>query len=220
MSEKTATILGASGLIGSFLLDFLQRDDYYTHVRVLSRRPLSSSNPKIDVVVLDFSDETAFKKAITGSDVVFCTVGTTLKNVKGDLVAYRKVDYDIPVNAAKFCAETGCSQFLLVTSVGANAKSSNFYIQLKGAAEEAVCSQGIPCVGILRPSMLLGKRNESRPAEYLGQVLMRAFSFLIPSIWKPIDARDVAKAMLALSKKEEPGTRYYYYQDLMQAASK
>jgi hypothetical protein len=68
--------------------------------------------------------------------------------------------------------------------------------------------------------MLLGKRNESRPAEYIGQVLMRAFSFLIPSIWKPIDARDVAKAMLALSKKEEPGTRYYYYQDLMQAASK
>ncbi len=216
--QKTATVLGATGLIGGFLVEALEQDDTYAHIRVLSRRPLSFKNPKTEVIVLDFEDDKAFKAAIAGSDAVFCTVGTTLKNVKGDLLAYRKVDYDIPAHAAKFCAETGCGKFLLVTSVGANSKSSNFYIQLKGAVEEAVGSYGIPLVAILRPSMLLGKRSESRPAEYIGQVLMRAFAFLIPSVWKPIDARDVAKAMLALSKGEEPGTRFYYYRELMQAA--
>lgn len=198
---KTATIIGATGLIGSHLLDLLLKDSYYTHVRVLVRRPIERQHPNLEVRQIDFTDDCSFKSAIEGSDVVFCAVGTTNKNVKGDLTAYRKVDYDIPVSAVKFCAETGVPHFILVSAAGINSKSRNFYARLKGEVEEAVLDSGVSAVSIMRPSMLLGKRQEFRFGELIGKALMRVFSFVIPSVYKPIEAHDVAMAMVAQSKK-------------------
>lgn len=218
-SNQTAAILGATGLIGSRLLDILRSDDHFSSIRVISRRPVALAGPKTEVRVIDFENMEQFRAAIEGCDVVFCSVGTTQKKVSGDEEAYRKVDFDIPVNAARFCAETGCGQFLLVSSVGADSNSSNFYTRLKGETEEAVKSSGVRSISIFRPSILLGEREESRPSESIGKAIMTTFSFLLPSRVKPVHAADVAAAMLTAAKIGVEGFTVYKYRAIMQLKS-
>jgi uncharacterized protein YbjT (DUF2867 family) len=209
-----ATIIGATGLIGNHLLHILLKDDHFTSVRLIVRKPLSLEHQKISVAVIDFADENALKNAIAGSDAVFCAVGTTNRKVRGDKAAYRKVDYDIPVNAAKHCSATNCQRFLLVSSVGANIKSGAFYVRLKGEVEDAVRGMEIPAVSIFRPSLLLGRRVEFRFAESMAQTMMKTLSFLLPSDYKPIDARDVAGAMAAASKQNVQGFRIFHFNEM------
>jgi uncharacterized protein YbjT (DUF2867 family) len=214
MSEKTATLIGATGLIGGELLKRLLNDAYFEKVRILIRRPIAMDHPKLEKKLVDFNDADSLLIALDGSDVIFVSVGTTQKKVKGDKNAYRKVDLDIPVNIAKYGKTAGCKIFVLVSSVGANSKSNNFYLRLKGKVEDEIGKIEIESVHIMRPSMLLGKRSESRPLEKIGQPLMRAFSFLFPLRYKPIQANDVAKAMLAVSKENEKGFFVYEYREM------
>jgi uncharacterized protein YbjT (DUF2867 family) len=220
MAQKTATLVGATGLIGSQILQQLLEDPDFTIIKVLVRRPFDLTHPKVQLILLDFADEAAYQAAIAGSDVVFCSVGTTLKQVNGDMVAYRKIDYDIPVNAARFCAAMACPKFLLVSSIGANTQSRNFYLKFKGEVEEKVGSLGLPTVSIFRPSMLLGQRAEFRLGERIGQVLMRALGFLIPAQYKAIDVKTVAKAMVTVAKKDTVGVQFYTYAEMMSLTSK
>jgi uncharacterized protein YbjT (DUF2867 family) len=215
MNQKTAAVIGATGLIGSHLLTLLKEDDDFKSVRVLVRRPVAFNHPKIKIMVIDFADEAAIKVGLAGCEAVFVAVGTTQKKVKGDKIAYRKVDYDIPVNAAKFSAETGCKSFLLVSSVGADSKSGNFYLKLKGEVEDKISSMSIPSISIFRPSMLLGNRQESRPMETIAQVISKGLSFLFPSKYKPILAEDVAKVMIAACKQDKPGIRIFHFREMM-----
>ncbi|HET9824656.1 MAG TPA: NAD(P)H-binding protein [Chitinophagaceae bacterium] len=205
MSGRTATLIGATGLIGGELLNLLLKDDYFQTVRILVRRPFNLVHPRLEKKLVDFSDNDSLLVALDDSDAIFCTVGTTQKKVKGDKAAYRKVDYDIPVHAARFCKMVGCNIFVVVSSIGANSKSKNFYLKLKGEVEGAIKQAGIDSVHIIRPSMLLGDRKEFRLGEKIGNPLMRIFSFLLPAKYTPIQARDVAKAMLAASKRSEKG---------------
>jgi uncharacterized protein YbjT (DUF2867 family) len=138
--------------------------------------------------------------------------------VKGEKEAYRKVDYDIPVHAARFCKMVGCSIFVLVSAVGANSKSKNFYLELKGEVEDEVKKLQIDSVHIMRPSMLLGHRKEFRLGEKIGTPLMKAFSFLLPSKYAPIQARDVAKAMVAAGKRNEKGFFVHEYDQIKELA--
>ncbi|HEX2922116.1 MAG TPA: NAD(P)H-binding protein [Bacteroidales bacterium] len=211
---KRATVLGATGLIGSNLIKTLVNDDYYSKVRVISRRPIDYKNEKVEVIVIDFLDNAAFRTAINGSDTVFCAVGTTKKKVKGDMKEYRKVDYDIPVNAAKFCQDTHCKVFSLVSSIGADSKSKNFYLKMKGEVEDAIIAAGIRSVSVFRPSMLLGNRNEFRFFELIAQALLKPLSFLFPPNYKAVNASDVAKAMVISSRMETPGFHIYKYKDI------
>ena len=210
----TATLIGATGLIGGYLLEELLKDDYFDTVRILIRRPFELTHPKLEKKLVDFTDAENFRLALEGSNVVFCAIGTTQKKIKGDKAAYRKVDYDIPVNAARFCKMTGCEKFILVSSVGANSKSNNFYLKLKGEVEDAVKAVGLKSVYIMRPSMLLGDRKEFRLGEKIGNPVMKAISFLLPSKYKPIHGRDVAKAMLALAKTGKDGSNSYEFSDI------
>lgn len=214
MPLQTATIIGATGLIGGHLVAQLQAITSVETIRVLVRRPVNFSHPKVEIKLVDFSDEESFKLAIDGSDAVFCAVGTTQKKVKGDMAAYRRVDYDIPVKAARFCAETHCPAFSLVSSVGADSNSKNFYLRLKGEVEEKVMEFSIPHISIFRPSLLLGSRPESRPGEKVAQVLMPLFSFLMAGPfrkYKPISAGAVAAAMIQAAQKARPGKFVYEY---------
>lgn len=214
MPLKTATVIGATGLIGGQLLDLLQQDDTFGTIRALVRRPVSFPHSKVVVKLVNFDDLESLKLAIDGSDAVFCAVGTTQKKVKGNKTAYRKVDVAIPVNAARFCAETGCESFLLVSAVGANPQSRNFYLRLKGEAEKAVFEQPVKSICIFRPSILLGQRSESRPAEKAGQVLMKILSFLFVGPWQKyhaVQARQVAAAMLEAARRKVPGRQVYEY---------
>jgi len=210
----TATIIGATGLIGGYLLEELLKDNYYDTVRIIIRRPLELTHPKLEKKLVDFNDYESFRLALEGTDVVFCTIGTTQKKVKGDKAAYRKIDYDIAVHAAQYCQLNGCETFVLVSAVGANSKSSNFYLKLKGEIEDSVKAVGLKSVHIMRPSVLTGDRKEFRFAERISIGIMSGLSFLVPSKYKAIHARDVAKAMSVAAKMKKEGFTIYEYKEI------
>lgn len=212
VNHDTVAIAGASGLIGSALLPLLC--SRYKAVRVITRRPLSIDFPRVTQHVVSFADVGGLAQVLAGCRHVFCAVGTTQKKVQGNLDAYRQVDYDIPVNLAKAALEVGVQGFWLVSSVGANSRATNFYLRLKGEVEDVVGSIGLPQVGIFQPSILLGSRNENRPAEKLGQWLMQALKPLMPSRYKPIQATQVAKAMVAAALVAKPGTQVWQYKEM------
>ncbi len=214
MSHKTATIIGATGLIGSYLLQQLQESDAFDAIKVIGRRSAGYRNPKTEELVIDFENKAAFKEAIKGSDAVFCAVGTTNKKVSGNKTAYRKVDFDIPVNAARFAAETGCNTFAVVSAVGANSNSKNFYTRLKGEMEEEIQQQNIPSLLIFRPSLLLGKRDETRIGETLGKWIMKPLSFLLPSRIRPVEALVVAQAMGNAANSDLKGNHIFHYREI------
>src|SRR5690349_13785823 len=108
MSIKTVAVIGATGLIGKHLIQNLQNESSVETIKAIVRRPAQFSEAKVEEKLINFADSESFKLALEGCDAVFCAVGTTQKKVRGDKQAYRKVDYDIPVNAARFCAEIGC----------------------------------------------------------------------------------------------------------------
>ncbi len=201
----TATLVGSTGLIGSYLLEELLNDPHFDTIRILIRRPVDITHPKLEKKIVDFNDSDSLLVALSNSDVLFCSIGSTMKKVKGDREAYRKIDFDIPVKLARFCKMTDCEKFILVSSAGANSKSRNFYQRLKEETEEAVKSVGLKTVHIMRPSLLLGERKEFRMGENIGKALMTSLSFLIPEKYKAIQGKDVAKVMLALSKKNDEG---------------
>jgi uncharacterized protein YbjT (DUF2867 family) len=198
-------LIGATGLIGGELLSLLLDDDHFDKVRILIRRPFTMNHPKLERKLVDFSDADSLLVDLDESDSVFCTIGTTMKKVKGNKAAYRKIDYDIPVNIARYCKIMNCKNYILVSAVGADSGSRNFYLKLKGEVEDIIKKVGIESTYIMRPSILLGKRNEFRFGERVTIPLMKKIAFLLPSKYKPIEARDVAKAMLAAAKKHEKG---------------
>ena len=97
-----ASLIGATGLIGGYLLEELLTDPYFDTVRILIRRPIDITHPKLEKKIVDFNDSDSVLVALSNSDVVFCSIGSTMKKVKGDKYAYRKIDFDIPVNLARF----------------------------------------------------------------------------------------------------------------------
>jgi uncharacterized protein YbjT (DUF2867 family) len=195
-----AALIGATGLIGGHLLTSLLNDPLFSSVRVLLRRPLELQHPKLEKKLVDFGDTESFRLALEDCEAVFCAVGTTQKKVRGDLQAYRKVDFDIPVQAARLGKLTGCRCFIVVSSIGADPASRNFYLRLKGEMEEAVTAVGIEHLHILQPSLLLGARSESRPGERLAQWLLPLVSFLLPRKYRPVKAEKVARQMLEAAR--------------------
>lgn len=223
MSGKTATILGSTGMIGSYLLDLLLTDDYFETVRILVRSPKSKTDPKMEVKLVNYNDPESVKLALEGTDVIFCSIGTTQKNVKGDKELYRKIDFDIPLNAARWGKEAGCKKMIIVSSIGANSKSNTFYLRLKGELEDALQSVGMETIHIMQPSMLLGERVEHRRAEKIWQGVMKIISPLFingMTKYKAIHGKTVAIAMMNAAKKEGTGFFRYTYNGIQELAKK
>jgi uncharacterized protein YbjT (DUF2867 family) len=175
------------------------------------------------VKLVDFNDAESLKLALEGTDTIFSCVGTTQKNVNGDNELYRKIDFDIPLNAARFGKEAGCEKFILVSSVGANKDSRTFYLRLKGELENAIHSIGPEAVHIMQPSVLLGTRKENRGGESLLQGTMKLMSILfIGSLrkYKAIPGQTVAAAMLHAAKKDEKGFFKYTHDSIQDLAGK
>ena len=217
MFQNTVAVIGATGLVGSHIVDLLKEESACQKIRLLVRRPVEFSHPKIEIKLVNFEDYESLKSAIAGCSVVFCAVGTTQDKVKGDQLQYRKVDYDIPVSAAKACLETGGANFLLVSSVGADSKSKNFYLRLKGEVEAAAQKFAVESISIFRPSMLLGNRKEFRLGEWIGQSGMKLIAPLLAGKWKKykaIEARDVAAAMIEAAKQNKEGFTVYEYDEM------
>jgi uncharacterized protein YbjT (DUF2867 family) len=215
MNGRTAVVLGATGLIGSSLLDQLLADDTFSTVRVLVRRPISIAHAKLEVCITDFSDYEAYRENLGTGDCIFSCIGTTNADVKGDKRLYRSIDFDIPVNAARFGKEAGFTQFLLVSAIGADGRSRIFYSRLKGEVEEMIARYKFSSLHIFRPSFLMGRKQNERTGENILTNLFRIFSFLIPSKYKAINGSTVAKAMLKAAKEEKEGLHIYEYKEII-----
>ncbi|MEP7371758.1 MAG: NAD(P)H-binding protein [Chitinophagaceae bacterium] len=223
MTERTATIIGATGMIGNYLLELILNDNYFSTVRILVRRPYPRTYPKMEVKLVDFIDAESFKLALEGTDTIFSCVGTTQKNVRGDIEMYRQIDFDIPLKAARFGKEAGCEKFILVSSVGADNHSRTFYLRLKGELENAIHTLGLGAVHIMQPSVLLGERKENRTGERILQGGMKLISGLLLGTlrrYKSIHGKTVAAAMLNAAKKEEKGFFRYTYDGIKELSRK
>lgn len=218
-APRSALIAGATGLVGSLLLDRLLHEDLYRNVRAVVRRPLDQQHPKLIAVVTDFErlDENA--EAFQADDV-FCCLGTTIKKA-GSQAAFRKVDHDYVAEVACLTRAEGARRFLLVSSIGADAAASNFYLSVKGAAEKAVEACGFPELHVFRPSFLTGARQEKRPGERAGILAARLLAPLLVGglrRFRPLNARTLASAMVEAAKAGGSGRRVYRFDQIVRLA--
>lgn len=195
---KTAIILGATGLVGGCLLELLLKDDAYTTVKIFGRSSCNVLHAKIEEHLGDLFDITQFAEDFTG-DVAFCCIGTT-KAKTPDKETYKKIDYGIPVNAAKLAKKNRITVFEVISAMGADTKSSTFYNKVKGEMERDVLAVGIDKSYVFRPSLIGGDRNEKRFGERMAQLFMGIFSFLIPKKYKMIEPETIAKAMIYVAR--------------------
>lgn len=211
-----AVVLGASGLTGSALVSQLLKDDNFSELHLLVRRKLEIADPKIIQHVVDLENIAQLEKAIPQQAILFSCIGTTQKNVKGDKVAYRKIDLDIPMRVASIVKEKGGHQMVLLSSVGANPSSGNFYLGLKGEVEKKIAALNFDCLHIYRPSILVGDRKEKRVGESIGKWVMQALSFLLVGNWgnyKPAKVSAIASSMRKVILEKRKGIQYYYWKD-------
>jgi len=203
MAPKTAILFGASGLIGNYVLQELIKDDRYSQIVLFSRKLLHPGSSKVVEIITSFEDKALLENNLNG-DEIYCCLGTTIAKA-GNQPAFRKVDYDLPVAIGVAAKKKGITKMLVVSSLGAEATSSNFYLRTKGEMEQSLKSLGLLSLHFFRPSMLLGSRKESRPAETVGKIAMRALSFLFVGglrKYKAIHAYTVAKAMIAVANSK------------------
>lgn len=209
-TNKTAVIFGATGLVGSHCLRLLLESPHYSKVKVFSRREIEIQHPKLEYHIIDFDKIEEYKDDISGHDV-FCTLGTTIKKA-GSKAAFIKVDYTYVVETAKLALSNNAEQFILVTAMGADEDSVFFYNKVKGQVENEVKKLRYDSIRILRPSLLLGDRNEKRFAEKLA-IYISKFTNLITDIIAPnysaVRADQVAKAMIAAAQRPDKGIFIY-----------
>ena len=206
---KTAVIIGATGLVGKHLLDLLLDDPYYTSVVAFTRSHFFWEHPKLEYFQTDFKSIESLQNSIKGDDF-FCCVGTTRKKAR-NMQNYRYVDFEIPVTFASIAKKNGFTGIYCVSSLGADPTSHSFYLQLKGEMEQAILQMGFKKTAFLRPSLLIGKRDERRIMEDVAGKLFRFSKFLFfgkMKKYKPIRAASVAKAMIEIAKSDRKDMFY------------
>lgn len=201
MTKKTALIIGASGLIGKQLTQQLLQDKRYEKITALVRKPLDIQDDKLIQTRYDFDWPNA---DLAVGEELFCCLGTTIKKA-GSQTAFRKVDYDYIVETAKIALANGTKKIAVVSSMGADKDSTIFYNKIKGETEAALQKLNYEACYILRPSLLMGTRDELRMGELVGKLVMTVFSFAIPKKYKGIEGKQVAKAMIALMHSDKTG---------------
>lgn len=207
---KRAILVGASGSIGTSLLQQLLADDNYTEVLVLVRKELGLQHAKLKQLVLNFDEINKYAQEITG-DTVFCCLGTTKSQTPGETV-YKKIDYQYPLDVAWIAQTNGAESYHLVSAIGANKDSSIFYNRTKGEVERDLKAVPFKSICIYRPSILAGPRKEVRMGEGIMNALMRIINPLLTGRFKKyrsIKVEVVAKAMLKQSLTAEKGIFIY-----------
>jgi uncharacterized protein YbjT (DUF2867 family) len=194
---RSALIVGASGLVGSFLLERLLASSTYAQVTAWGRNDLHKVDPKLKTEIVDFAR--LFELRVQAEDV-FCCIGTTIRQA-GSQQAFRRVDLDIPVALARAAARDGAQRFLVVSALGANARSRVFYNRVKGEMEAAVRASGVPKVYVFRPSLLAGPRREFRLGERAGLALANILGPLLGK-YRPVHADALAAAMLRAAEDD------------------
>ncbi len=200
---KTCMVAGASGLVGSSLVRMLLESSHYEKVHILVRKKIELVHPKLVQHLVDFEKLADFHVGFKADDA-YVTLGTTIAKA-GSKSAFYKVDHDFVVSFAKKANSLGASGLFVVSSMGANPASSIFYNKVKGEMEENIKAIGFPRLGIFRPSLLLGPRQEKRAGEKFAGWMMRTIEFMIPARYKAIHVDKVAKKMVELALNDENG---------------
>lgn len=206
MSERHALLAGATGLVGQYVLLQLLADRHWGRVTALTRQPLAQRHPKLVNHVIDF-DRLAEQRALIQGDDLFCCLGTTIR-AAGSRQAFEHVDFDYVQILATLAEQAGVSQFLLVSAVGANARSKVFYNRVKGDIEDSVCAMRLRTVHVVRPGLLVGPRREPRRGEELAKkILLPLNPLLIGPLrrYRAVPARKVAETLLRPARADQPG---------------
>ena len=227
--HKTAIVIGATGLVGGFLVKQLLASGSYDTIYQIVRHAAKSTNNNQstqgslkNIVLPNFAN---LEQALAGLDLngadAFSTLGTTLKQA-GSKDAFKQVDYGYNVSFAQQVKKQGARHFLLLSATGADANSFIFYNKVKGQLEDAVKQAGFEQLSVFHPSLLIGQHGDKRMLEGIGQQVFNTAKSLLPPTWafRPIEAERVAQAMClianqSLAKAAKPATKIYSNADLL-----
>ncbi|PKP34063.1 MAG: oxidoreductase [Bacteroidetes bacterium HGW-Bacteroidetes-17] len=207
MNNRSALVFGGSGLVGTELLKLLISDSTYHTVISAGRRNLAIQHPKLKQLIIDFDQLESQQELLAGHDV-YCCLGTTIKKAKTK-EAFRAIDFGYVTRIAAMTATNGIGNFALVSSIGTDKNSGNFYLRTKGEMEEVVKQLKFNTLVILRPSFLLGDRTEKRFGEQIAKIAIQIFSpLLIGKLkkYRGIEAKIVAKKMMNMILEGNTGT--------------
>ena len=199
---KTALLFGASGLVGSHVLSQLISNNNYSKIKLFVRSSIDISDPKIEIIQTDFNNLENHREDIKGDDCFFC-IGTTKRN-SPDKNEYQRIELNIPKQVAQIAKSNNIKSYFFVSSGYANSKSSGDYLKYKGLVEEEILNLGFSKTGILRPSFILGNREEFRLGEKIGIII---FKLLNPLFVGPlrkmrsIHSETIAIAMIKLANE-------------------
>ena len=216
--SRTALVAGATGLVGSHVLEFLLADPQWSHVVTVGRRKTSNHNAKLEQRVLNLSELDSVTD-LPHVDDVFCCLGTTIKQA-GSQPAFRLVDHEFVVGLARAGLRAGATQFLLVSAIGADPESRVFYSRVKGETEAAIRKLSYRGIQIFRPSLLLGDRSEFRLGERIAMLGAPMLPLLLVGRlrrYRPIQAATVARAMISIAHDAPRGPNVFEY-DAMRAS--
>ena len=210
-----ALVIGATGAVGKDLVQQLSEDSSFERVDIFVRREVKIPAVKVVAHVVDFDHPETWADQLKG-DVLFSCLGTTIR-AAGSQDAQWKVDYTYQYEAAKAAKANGVKTYVLVSSVGANAKSKVFYTKMKGALDEAVQELGFEGCFILRPPSLIRKGSD-RFGEKVGIVALKAFNAIgLMRSFTPMSTEAVAAAMIRLTKSGRQGVEIINSQDILKA---
>ena len=214
MKQHTALIAGASGLVGGECLQRLLASAAYSTVTIVTRGSLGDAarHPKVREIVVDFARLDSVKAELR-ADHVFCALGTTIRKA-GSQAKFRQVDFEYPRHLAELALHNGAKHFSLVSALGASSNSGVFYSRVKGELEDALRAMGWPSLCLLRPSVIAGERQESRPLERVGEWLLR----FGPSTYRPVAAGRIAAAMIATAQHQAAGVTILESREIPRAA--
>ncbi len=216
---KEAVIFGASGLIGNCCLRRLLVHQAYDKVISIGRSPIKATHPKLIHYEVDMAHSDYYRHLMRGDDLFIC-LGTTMKKA-GSREAFYEIDHDLIFNIAKAGSLQNINQLIFVSSIGADSRSLVYYLKVKGELEDDVRRLPFWSVHIMRPSVLLGQRDENRIAERVAGRMSRGLQWFSGSIigdLAPIEADDVAKAMVEAAQSLKQGTHIHYGSEMMQLA--
>ncbi|SHI44122.1 Uncharacterized conserved protein YbjT, contains NAD(P)-binding and DUF2867 domains [Tangfeifania diversioriginum] len=214
--KRTANVIGATGLVGKQLVQLLLKNENFEKVRIFVRRSSGISHPKLEEQLIDFGHVESWADKLTG-DVLFSALGTTLKQAGGKEKQY-ETDVTFNLNFARKAKENGIENYVLVSSVGANAKSRMFYPRIKGELDEAVSKIGFQNLAILRPASLTGDREERRLMEELSVPVVRFVTKFIFKKYRPIHGVTVAQSMINAVLHPEPEKTIWEAAEVFQLA--
>jgi uncharacterized protein YbjT (DUF2867 family) len=215
--RRIALLAGATGLVGRELLPLLLDDNDTEEVVVLSRRPIATPHPKLQLGIVAFDQLRNF--VLPPVDDFYCCLGTTMRDA-GSREAFREVDFDYPVTIARMALAAGATRCYFVSAVGADSKSRVFYNQVKGELEDELARLELRTVYAFRPSLLSGKRSEFRIGERAALLAALPIAWLLPARIRPIAASDVARAMHACGKRSAAGRFVIESDEIRQIATK